>query len=467
MDKVPRGLFALRKRKPSSLFVSWRFVGTLPPAADAVRAERQREFFKRRWLEKIYSRNTTKTTRIGAFQIPAGISVQIDSRESTLSAHIASMISVSSSVSSAQLPEGDILISRGDRRILIERKTIEDFYNSFKSKRLFDQIGRIYESITKNSSNCKTIPVIVLEGNLTPSALTSPALYNTVSSMYHSLILRDKLLVVRTDSIQDTARLVLSFTKKFDSIFRPPNDFSSIVHVNSTGRQINGIHVPYIRMLMSIRGISANRAQSIASVFPSMDALVAGLQAHGGIARVAQLVAPSNSRAVGSPIGTATTFNIAEAVLGASNPIVSEFKLVKTLVSSTAMSTNEAVEIGKKYKSIQNLRLSILSSESEEQNAALLNYVSATVDSSEALLVGLKGVKGVSVSTAENLTSHFVTIRKLFHQIATMKNEDQIEMMIRLVGTSAGGKRAISKSAVCNILAWLRSEGFLPPKKLD
>ena len=462
MERVVRGgFFAVRRRK-QSLSGSWRCVGTFSPA-DAVRVDRQREFFKRKWLEKIYGTKKEKT-KIEAFEIPSGIHVQIDSRESTLSAHISAMIASSSSVSSAQLPEGDISISRGDRRILIERKTIEDFYNSLKSKRLFDQIGRIFESITKTSSSSKTIPVIILEGPLTPSALTSPALYNTVSSMYHSLILRDKLLVIRTDSIQDTARLILSFTKKFDSIFRQPNDFSSIVHVNSTGRQINGIHLPYIRMLMSIRGISANRAQSIASVFPSMDALADALKTPGGIARVAQLVAPSNSRAVGSPIGTATTFNIAEAVLGASNPIVSEFKLVKILVSSVGIPPSEAADIAKNFQSIQNLRLACLSRKTELAIPPPVEaFVSSTVDDPESLLVGLKGVKGVSACTAENLTNHFGTIRKLFEYVQTLKDENQIEMMIRLVGTSS--KRAIAKTAVSNILTWLRSEGFLSPKK--
>ena len=317
----------------------------------------------------------------------------------------------------------------------------------------------MYESVTKTSSTTKTIAVIILEGNLTPSAITSPALYNTVSSMYHSLVLRDKLLVLRTDSIQDTARLVLSFTKKFDSLFRNPNDFSSIVHVNS-GRQINGMHVPYIRMLMSIRGISANRAQSVAKIFPSMDALADGLKAPGGIARVAQLVAPSNSRTVGSPIGIATTFNIAEAVLGASNEIVAEFKLVKILTSNLAISQVEAAEIAKQFKSIQNLRLRYLTN-GVEDNKLVENFLAATIDSSEHLLIGLKGVKGVSACTAENLTSHFQTIRKLFESVRSLRDDKQVEMMIRLIGTSSG-KRAISRIAVTNILAWLRSEGFLP-----
>ena len=439
-----------------SVFTLRRYVSP----SDAVRADRQREFFKRRWLEKIYSRNERFVkTKIEAFEIPQNICVQIDSREQTLATHLTSMISTTSTIKSSQLPEGDVMISCGDRRILAERKTIEDFYNSFKSRRLFDQIGRMYESVTRSSPTTKTIPLIVLEGSLTPSALTSPTLYNTVSSVYHSLVLRDKVLVVRTDSIQDTARLVLTLTKKFDSVFRTPNNFSSLVHVHSSGRQINGLHLPYIRMLMSIRGISENRAQSIANVYPSMDALASALKAPDGIAKVAQLVAPSTSRAVGSPIGSATTFNIAEAVLGASNPIVSEYKLAKILATNASISASEAAVIAKQFQSLPNLRLQCLSG-TFFGNPLITDYVSKTIDNPEALLVGLKGVKGVSSCTAENFTNHFGTIRKLYNHIKSLKDENQIEMTIRLVGSSVG-KRAISRIAVCNILTWLRTEGFL------
>jgi ERCC4-type nuclease len=223
---------------------------------------------------------------------------------------------------------------------LIERKTIEDFYNSINSKRLFDQIGRILETTNRleagSNGKVKTHVIIVLEGSLTPTAVASQAVYSTVTAMYNSLLLRDKLAVIRTDSITETARLVLGVSRKLDTYFKPQNEFSSLVHVGSgggLGRQVNGMHLPYMRLLMSIHGISANRAQAIAQVFPTMESLVNGLKGDGSTARIGQLVSPSNSRSVGSPIGMATAINIAEAVLGPSDPVVARGKLLKFLVS--------------------------------------------------------------------------------------------------------------------------------------
>ena len=93
---------------------------------------------------------------------------------------------------------------------------------------------------------------------------------------------------------------------------------------------------------------------------------------------------------------------------------------------------------------------------------AVREHLDEILDSPGTLLAGLKGVRGVSHSTAENLTSHFGSIRNIYQQIGQNSSEDGMKITIRMTGT-VNGKRAISKNAVENILVWLRSEGFLPP----
>jgi len=357
---------------------------------------------------------------------------------------------------------GDITITKCDHRIIIERKTIEDFYNSIKTRRLYDQLGRIFEAAIQGGAG--TIVIIVLEGHLNPTTLASPTLYTTVSAAYTSLMLRDKVSVIRTDSIEDTARFVLGMTTRIDTYFKPPSEFSSLVHVGNNhgrgGRQINGMHLPYMRLLMSIHSISANRAQAIAQIFPTMESLVNGLKAPNGLARLAQLISTSNNRSVGSPIGTAAAINIAEAVLGPSDPIVAECKLLKYLLSLKILN-GEAAGIAKVFKSIANLRLTVLQNENTVKIPRILQeHLVQTLTDPSQLLTGLRGVKGVSQQTAENLTNHFHSISGMHAELSKQKSDEGIHMTLRLVGSSLG-KRAIPKPTVENILTWLRSDGFL------
>ena len=427
-----------------------------PTEAAAIRSDRTREFFKRRWLNKaLAGRGSVAVPKLA--RLDSGVSVHLDSREGALIDALSLVAPGTASLSVSQLLEGDVVITESNQRIVIERKTIEDFYNSIKSKRLFDQIGRIYESSSK-SPGVATIVVIVLEG--APSS--TPAMYPLVTSMYQSLLLRDKIAILRTDSVEETARLILSLASRVGKFFSSPNEYSSLVHVERYGRKVSGLNVPYLKLLMSIHGISANRAQAIAQTYPTMDALVTALKA-GGTIKLAQLVAPSSNRSVGSPVGIATAVNIAEAVLGPNNPEVAIFKLFKYLCGNVKMAPGEAMRTAKQFKSIVNLRRLYLSGNSSEGIPDVVReHLATVVDDPHTLLVGLKGVRAISLRTAEIVTQKFGTIRKFNqHMFASPQAREDIITSIRVIGT-ASQKRMISRAGVENILAWLESEGFIP-----
>ena len=388
--------------------------------------------YKQRWLD---------TVRQPVFvTAPIVARVSVDSRESAL---ISSLQKFTNDFSSMQMLVGDVRVCDDENHeILIERKTVEDLYSSIKSRRLFDQLSRLFEQ-----QRAKTLVVLVVEGSLC-AASTPPCVYYTVTTTCNSLLLRDRISLIRTDNIDETAKLVISLQKKIHTFFKTPSEFANLVHVEQkTGRKISGVHLPYLKLLMSIKGVSANRAESIAKAFPTMESLLTSLRTEGTV-KLAQMVAISNSRATGSPIGLTTAVNIAEAILGPNDPLVAEFKLLKLFGSQT---------LAKKYKSISNLRSVYLSSTEDDLPESVRTQLSALVDDPQTLLSGLKGVKGISSKTAETICNQFGSIRKLHEFSQTVSNRSELITFIRMLGAV----RMIAKPAVENILNWLHSEGYV------
>ena len=435
-----------------------------------IKREKTADFFKKRWLQKVLSpRQTLRSEPMGELNYSSSsqVKVLIDTREPALASALSSL---NVPYTSSQLSEGDIIITSGRRQIVIERKSVEDFYNSIRTNRLFDQIGRIFDSFSKSTSSGENMLVVVLEGSLNAETTVAPAMYTAVSHMYHSLLLREKITVIRTDSVQETARLVVALGNRIPKFFASPNDFASLVHVERSGRKINGLNVPYIKLLMSIKGVSANRANAIASVYPSMDSLISALKQEGGALRLAQLVCPSHTRTVGSALGTITALNISEALLGPGHPEVSVFKLVKwlTMHPDVKMAGSEALRIGREFQSIPNLRLGYLNaSHYQDQNVlekipiSIQDVLAREVDDPHTLLQGLKGVRLISSKTAELITATFGSVRKLHSEIVETESGEEMVLKMRMVGT-ATQKRMIARTGIDNVLNWLRAEGFSP-----
>lgn len=375
----------------------------------------------------------------------------MDSRETSLLLAMKN-IAPSLPVRACQLLEGDVVISLGNKnRIWIERKSIEDLYNSVRSNRLSDQVGRMFNCVATEG---RGLVALVLEGSMNGS--TPPCVYQT----YYTLLLREKLPVVRTDSVEDTASFIISIARRAREFFLPPNQFSSLVHVERSGRKTNGLNVPYLKLLMSISGVSANRAHAIALAFPTMDALVGALKSEGGTTRLALVVASSRTRSVGSPLGTATALNIAEALLGPTHPEVAACKLVKYLVSLTGASYGDALKLGSKFKSIPNLYKSFLSGGEEDLPEQVCSYLAATVDDQKTLSIGLKGVFMIGKETAEALSQHFGTVRELHAIISnSARDREAVIRLIRQVGSSRD--KRITRKAAENVVNWLIAEGYV------
>lgn len=95
----------------------------------------------------------------------APVDIIIDSRENATHPEFRDEILRSGLRASVlELPAGDFLLlaSPGKRSILVERKTVDDFANSIKDNRIWDQGRLLREAAEKDGHSC----LIVLEGGL-------------------------------------------------------------------------------------------------------------------------------------------------------------------------------------------------------------------------------------------------------------------------------------------------------------
>ena len=386
--------------------------------------------------------------------------IHVDSRETALLMALVKLAKPCMQIIPTQLAEGDVVItSTGDRKIYIERKSLEDFYNSIRSSRLQDQLGRMFHSVAKLKQ--RAIVALVLEG------IHLSGTPESVKNTYHSLVLRDKLAVLRTESVEETANLIFSISRDFSNFFDPPEQFTSLVHVQRHGRKTNGLNLAYVKLLMSIHGVSANRAHAIATTYPTMDRLVAALREEGGIFQLACLVSQSRQRSVGTSLGTAVAVKVAEAVLGPNHPEVSLVMLIKFLTLRTGVSSGEALRCAKKYESISNLMRSFLNGSGGEcMHAKISEYLAEIVDDPATLLIGLQGVGKISNQTAERIAQHFVSVRNVHFVFSNSERDREAQIaLIRSLDTSrsVGRRKFVSRKGAENVLNWLVSEGYVAP----
>ena len=382
------------------------------------------------------------------------VTIKVDCRERSLLNALARQ-HPSMDVVALQLAEGDVVISSGEFKILLERKSIEDLYKSVRSGRLTDQVGRMFDSIAKEGGEIKTLVAIVLEGDVNEAI--QPHMQKSFYETYCSVLLRHKIAVLRSNSVQDTASLISCLARTASELFRPPSEFASLVHVERNGRKTNGANVPYLKLLMSIHGVSSNRAHAIALAYPTMDLLVSSLKTENGIVRLASLVSPSSKRCVGSPVGSTTALKIAEAILGQQHPEVAMFTLVRFLMNSKTTSAADVIKCRDRFKSVPNLLLSYLEGEDEMIPPKVSSYLKGLVDDPNTLLLGLKGVHMVSSKSAETLALHFGTFREV-HAIVSNSHRNRES----LIGLIQSVNSDISLLGAENIVNWLSKEGFIP-----
>jgi len=151
------------------------------------------------------------------------------------------------------LPYGDIWI--GD--VVIERKTWDDAYTSWVSKRLEDQVSRIIEN-TDNG-------ILLIEGKLQQSWMwRNKKNYSQITGLKKFLnrMSVEAIPVVYTESKADTARYV-----KYIHDRQVSDDFRVLVRKTTV---VKSSRNKYHNMLSLIPGITIDRSKSLFNHFDSL-----------------------------------------------------------------------------------------------------------------------------------------------------------------------------------------------------
>lgn len=154
------------------------------------------------------------------------------------------------------LPEGDIWI--GDENpVVIERKTWDDAYTSWMSKRLEDQVARIIE---KHDNG-----ILLIEGKLNQSWIwRNKKNYSRISGLKKFLnrMSVEAIPVIFTDSKNDTVKYVKSIAKRMEN-----DEFKLLVRKTTV---VKSSRNKYHNMMSLIPGITIDRSKILFNHFNSL-----------------------------------------------------------------------------------------------------------------------------------------------------------------------------------------------------
>ena len=183
-----------------------------------------------------------------------------------------------------QLSIGDFLIKMGDSRdntIVVERKSVNDLYQSINDGRYKEQKARLLANYPLSQV------IYLIEGDL--SDLYSSAHRKAVSGSIFNMQFRDKIRVVRTKDLNDTCDFILSLYSKatknpewFITGETQPQlendsvDYSSLIKVNKSGNMTP--EVCQVVMLTHIPGVSHNFSRRILEHYQSLENLINALK---------------------------------------------------------------------------------------------------------------------------------------------------------------------------------------------
>lgn len=158
------------------------------------------------------------------------------------------------------LSEGDIHIINGTQTIVIERKTWDDAYTSWQSKRLENQISNMVEKYDDS--------ILLIEGRLQNSRLWRQKKYALVRMLQRFLnrMCAEVLPVVYTDSKNDTANYVESVCKRLES-----GDYKTLVRKTVVVKSSRNI---FHNMMSLIPGISIDRSKALYNNFSNLSDFV-------------------------------------------------------------------------------------------------------------------------------------------------------------------------------------------------
>ncbi len=179
------------------------------------------------------------------------------------------------------LPVGDIVINH---KIVIERKSADDFVNSIIDGRLFSQLDKLVYTYD--------IPVLIIEGDLQEVMERRDIHENVIRSVLAKIAIEYHVPILWAKSIEDTAQYVSFIAKRqlkegektryVKIIKKPHNDNEVLESVLSSIPQINAklsqrllskfktlkkIANAKVEQLMSVEGIGEKKAKKIYEVF--------------------------------------------------------------------------------------------------------------------------------------------------------------------------------------------------------
>jgi ERCC4-type nuclease len=180
------------------------------------------------------------------------------------------------------LPLGDVIIcnEKGDEKIIVERKSLNDLASSIKDGRYVEQSHRLTNYKIHNHNI-----VYLIEGNLSTWVNRYKVQANTLYSALFSLNYYKGFSVIRTIDITETAEYILRMCNKlnrekkkvsyYESGEKTPKKYSEVVKKvkkdNITPENIGEI------ILSQIPGVSSHTSQIIMNKFGSLYNLLCNL----------------------------------------------------------------------------------------------------------------------------------------------------------------------------------------------
>ena len=195
----------------------------------------------------------------------------VDDREHDL---IDRLNSIKATFEVKRLPLGDIIIEHNGTTCIIERKRTDDFAASISDGRWREQKARLAAS--------GAIVVYLIEGSLygqdKPPETLSSAIWNTM--------LRDKMWVIQTRGLEDTALHLLSLQKKIGRDIKGSTGVKSLL--SKRKRKIENV---FLLMLMSVPSVSERIATKLVEQWPTLKELQEQLHANSQHLRTLQVTA--------------------------------------------------------------------------------------------------------------------------------------------------------------------------------
>lgn len=157
----------------------------------------------------------------------------------------------------SNLTIGDIHIYKNDKLLIIERKTLNDLSSSIIDGRYNEQKHRLLQSGAQI--------VYIIEG-LSKNNYGVPL--TTLYSIMYTLQVRDKIIVLRSNSLEETISLITMLGKKFDESKEIQQCYNATIIRKSSSHDV------YLSMLCCIPGVSQVIGKKIQSYFASFSELI-------------------------------------------------------------------------------------------------------------------------------------------------------------------------------------------------